>query len=162
MYIRFNSTSAMMTFSNEDQKELWSAVKSQNEQVFCKLFEKIKLGAKIASIDDMVYAIRIYTPLKKDSNSSVNLTDDSKKKDVLKYKKNMICLKRDQAKQLDLQTFLNNHVIPQLTKGGYFGDCETKIDRVVIQGVEPSKETEMLWLFENCAHPDGFLYMCCK
>jgi len=170
MYIRFNSTSAMMTLSNEDQQELWQTVKSQNEQVYCKIREKIKQGAKLSSVDDMVYAIRVYTPLKKnapetDSQQSSSSEKDSlgkKKSEGLKYKKNMFCLKRDAARGLTLQTFLSDHVVPKLKKIDYFVSCPETIERAIIQGVEPSPETDMLWLVENCAHPDGFLYICCK
>lgn len=180
MYIRFNSTSAMMTLSNEDQKELWQTVKTQNEQSFSKLLEKIKQGSKISSVDDMVYAIRVYTPIKKQglgnkeggggefSTTTHNGHDSSRKKgeNALKYKKNMICVKREVAKGLTLQKFLDQYVIPRLKKIGYFGDQEegeaVTIERAVVQGVEPHRETELMWLIENCAHPDGFLYMCCK
>ncbi|KAG2382776.1 hypothetical protein C9374_004743 [Naegleria lovaniensis] len=175
MYIRFNSTSAMMTLSNEDQKELWQTVKTQNEPSFTKLLEKIKQGSKISSVEEMVYAIRVYTPIKKQGSSHKEGSSDSthngqhdhkKGEHALKYKKNMICVKREAAKTLTLQGFLDQHVIPRLKKIGYFGEQQEttifSIERAVVQGVEPHRETELLWLIENCAHPDGFLYMCCK
>ena len=32
--------------------------------------------------------------------------------------------------------------------------------RVLIQGIEPSMDTSMLWLSEHLSHPDNFLHIC--
>ncbi len=33
---------------------------------------------------------------------------------------------------------------------------------VVVHGVSPAPETPLLWLMENCSHPDGFLHIIVK
>ena len=33
-------------------------------------------------------------------------------------------------------------------------------NRVLIQGIEPSMDTSMLWLSEHLSHPDNFLHIC--
>ena len=34
--------------------------------------------------------------------------------------------------------------------------------RVLVQGVHVPLHTPLVWLFEACSYPDGFLYVCCK
>ena len=34
--------------------------------------------------------------------------------------------------------------------------------RVLVQGVHVPLRTPLVWLFEACSYPDGFLYVCCK
>ncbi|KAL9650840.1 hypothetical protein ABK040_001890 [Willaertia magna] len=53
MYIRYGSTTAMMTLSNDDQAELWNSVKTLNESQYMKMKDKIHLGSKQNSLDDI-------------------------------------------------------------------------------------------------------------
>lgn len=60
-----------------------------------------------------------------------------------------------------------------LTEEGYEGTLQTLLEqslpelikdlssyRVIIQGIEPSLDTSVLWLSEHFSHPDNFLHIC--
>ena len=42
-----------------------------------------------------------------------------------------------------------------------FGSEATSQPAVIVQGVGVPLETPLLWLYDACIHPDGFLYVCC-
>ena len=57
---------------------------------------------------------------------------------------------------------LLRHALAEMLPSHYGAEAPAPPPRALVQGVAVPLDTSLLWLWDACAHPDGWLYVCCE
>ena len=138
-YMRCGSSAPAMSLSPVEQKQLTRALATNNHAAYDEVDRRLRAGvAGQLGPSGLVQAVpvRVFTSPTEWRQQPVAPN-----------------LPSGEATQL-------LHLLAELLPRHYGTDAPSR-PAVIVQGISVPLETPLLWLYDACSHPDGFLYVCC-